>query len=475
MDIVKNSVDQREAGGDQNDGEKTSIKQKILEFKALRTHDIQVGLARILAKMGYDSAIGKRLRLGVYYTEASIMLGAWRDFLEARVKTVGDKFFASDHAIMDASHEGVKKLMQTEPQIRGNDLGIIRILASSYMLGNPLTLGMNGDEHAGIREVFAEALPQPSAQLESMGRYIDRFLSDAAAQGQLHIGEDLPSLMVGLLHQLVFEMDLSEDEISGSRTFIKGLVLASFPEPLSKVIQAIVKKPIRHRKQLINRYKQSPKWARYMEIGARHQLTEHQVANSLFDMIHIAGTAGTSALMGSVVGVLCLEDDARERAIAEINQAWGSKAAVPKKKALDQLSFLETVIFESARLYPPVRFVSQLAPNAGTVELGGQQCPFQKGTRLLGSIFTANRDAKRYSQPDQFDTERDFSDLLSWNGWDHERVCPGRALSIGVIKTFCLYLYKRYQWTDHTEVAWDYKKVTAVTPNDLILKCFKRL
>jgi cytochrome P450 len=132
------------------------------------------------------------------------------------------------------------------------------------------------------------------------------------------------------------------------------------------------------------------------------------------------------------------------------------------------------VILETARLYPPVRFVSQLAQEAGEVEIGTSKCPFQKGTRLLGSIFTANRDPARYENPDQFDVQRDFSDLLSWNGEGHERVCPGKALSIGLIQIFVLYLFKQYGWSSFTEVTWDFKKVTAVSPNTLVLQGFAR-
>jgi hypothetical protein len=45
-------------------------------------------------------------------------------------------------------------------------------------------------------------------------------------------------------------------------------------------------------------------------------------------------------------------------------------------------------------------------------------------------------------------------------------------LSIGFIKIFCFYLFKKYQWNSFTDVKWDFEKVTAVTPNDLVLQGF---
>ena len=323
-----------------------------------------------------------------------------------------------------------------------------------------------------MRAIFQQALPDPFEQADGLGDYVDGFLSAATTQGKLHIGDDLPRFMVKILHHLVFQMPVSEEEVTGSRSYIKGLPLASLPTFISQYLLAFKTGPIiKHRKHLIQRYQTSPNWSAYVATGKQYQLTPDQVANGLFDMIHIAGTAGTSALMGSVIGVLCLNDALRNEVVQEVNAVWQGTTPL-NGDILRQATLLHNVILETARLYPPVRFVSQLATESGEVNIGNQKCPFQKGTRLLGSIFTANRDANRYENPDDFCTQRDFSDLLSWNGDGHERVCPGKSLSIELIKVFCMYLLKRYQWEQFTEVKWDFENVTAVTPNDLELQGF---
>lgn len=443
-----------------------------LTQKVLKAHDNQVKLSQRLAKVGYDSTLGKLLRLRPYYSEGFTILKAWRDFLYIRKEQIGNTFFAVDQAIMHTDHAQVKKLMQTEPQVRGNDLGIIRILAPSYMLNKPLSLGMNGKDHKGIRAIFQQALPDPFTEADGLGCYVDEFLATAAKQGNLHIGDDLPRFMVKILHHLVFQISLSEDEVTASRGYIKGLPLATLPTFISRYLLAFKTGPIiKHRQRLIQRYKTSASWAAYVETGQQYGLSPDQVANGLFDMIHIAGTAGTSALMGSVIGVLCLNDSLRTDVSNEINTVWPDPASLTGG-SLQQATLLHKVILETARMYPPVRFVSQLATEAGEVEIGSQKCPFQKGTRLLGSVFTANRDGNRYKRPDEFSIQRDFSDLLSWNGDAHERVCPGKSLSIELIKVFCMYLFKRYQWQQFTDVKWDFENVTAVTPNDLELQGF---
>ncbi|MEC4815791.1 MAG: cytochrome P450 [Scytonema sp. PMC 1069.18] len=443
-----------------------------LEEKVLTGHKTQLWLVNILAKVGYNTPIGKLLRLWAYYADGIIMLQHWRDFLYIRKNNIGNKYFAVDHAIMHSSHAQVKELMHVEPQLRGNDLGIIRILAPSYLLNNPLSLGMNGNEHTGVRAVFLQALPNPSEKADMLGELVNQCLADAAKRGQLHIGDDLPRMIVQILHQIVFQISLSDEEITASRNFIKGLPLASLPNFISEKLLAIKTAPnIKHRKHLIERYKQSPKWADYIATASQYNLNQYQIANSLFDMIHIAGTAGTSALLGSVIGVLCLNNALRNDVITEINTVWDGSEPL-QGNTIEQLTLIQKVIYETARLYPPVRFVSQLAKESGEVEIGTSKCPFQKGTRLLGSIFTANRDPDRYSNPDNFDITRDFSDIVSWNGQGQERSCPGKHLSIGLIQIFCLYLFKKYKWNSITEVKWDFDKVTSVTPNDLVLQEF---
>src|SRR5579883_2311091 len=168
--------------------------------KILTAHQRQIWLSHLLARVGYDTRLGRLLRLGAYYMDAFIMLKAWTAFLNVRWQAIGNKFYAVDQAIMHADHADVKALMQTQPQWRGNDLGIIRILAPSYLLGHPLSLGMNGTEHTGVRAVFTRTLPDPIQQTTTIAPLIEQRLTQAATQGQLHIGKDLPRMMVWILH-----------------------------------------------------------------------------------------------------------------------------------------------------------------------------------------------------------------------------------------------------------------------------------
>lgn len=443
--------------------------QKILE-----AHDRQLNFSRLLAKMGRNNPIGKLIRLRAYFSDLPVLTQQWRDYLYVRKERISDKFLGLDLGIIHTSYTDAKRLVETVPQKRDNYLGPLKINSRSYFLGNPLSLGTNGDEHAGMRLLFFHVLPKPEETTEVLAKLVAQGLASAANQGTMNVKTDLPKMMVALLHELIFNIQLSEAEIAGSAAYIDKLGLGTVPNIIHNTLLREKTQPhIQHRQRLIESYKKSPKYQDYLKFGATHQLNEKQVANSLFDMIHVAGTAGTSALLGSVFGVLCQDETLRANVISELDGVWDSQTP-PNAQTLAQLKLTENVILETARLYPPVRFVSQLSTDYQEVEIAGERCPFQKGTRLVASLFTANRDPKKYESPDTFKTTRDYSEILSWNGSNPERNCPGRLLSIAIIKLFCLYVFKQYQWRSFSEVEWDMKKFGPFTPMNLVFDGFSR-
>ena len=444
------------------------------ERKTLKAHDRQLWFARAIAKVGDRSPLGKLLILSAYFTDLPLLIQNWRDYLNQRKEYISDKFLGLDRAIIHTSYADVKKLIETIPQKRGNYLGPLRIDARSYFLGHPLSLGTNGEEHDGIRALILQVLPDPSQSTGVLAHLVDLALARAADWGKLHVKDDIPKLMVALLHELIFEIKLSEEEITGSVAYIDNLGLATVPNLIhTTVLSSQTRSHIQHRENLIANYKKSPRYQEYLAIGAKGQLTEQQVLNNLFDMIHIAGTAGTSALLGSVFGVLCLDENLRANVTSELDAIWDG-TGTPDAGSLEQFKITEKIILETARLYPPVRFVSQFSQSDQEIELAGKKCPFQAGTRLVASIFTANRDPQKYENPDNFNIERDYSDIVSWNGENPERKCPGQSLSIALIKLFCLYAFKLYQWNCSSEVKWDMKQFGAFTPENLVLDGFTR-
>ena len=225
-----------------------------IKEQVIKSQKSQIELSRTLAKVGYDSKIGQTLRLRLYYQDGCLLLRKFKSVLYTAKEVFGDKFFGGDQAIIHTSHAEVKKLMQVEPQLRGNDLGIIRMLAPSYLLNNLLSLGMNGTQHTGARALFLQALPNPAEDIENLSNLVDGCLSEAAQKNELQIGKDLPRMMLKILDQVVFQISLSEEEVTASTGYNKKLFLASLPDFINKYTLGLLTAPsVEHRQQLTQR------------------------------------------------------------------------------------------------------------------------------------------------------------------------------------------------------------------------------
>jgi cytochrome P450 len=69
---------------------------------------------------------------------------------------------------------------------------------------------------------------------------------------------------------------------------------------------------------------------------------------------------------------------------------------------LDKLPYLNAVIRESLRLYPPAFMTARTS--VGVTNIGGYEIP--SGTTLLASQWVVQRDPRFYDQPDKFKPER---------------------------------------------------------------------
>src|SRR5690606_25964467 len=84
----------------------------------------------------------------------------------------------------------------------------------------------------------------------------------------------------------------------------------------------------------------------------------------------------------------------------ELSSAIGED--VPAYAVVGELAYMEQVLNETMRLYPPIHLGSRIA--ARDLEFQGVLIP--EGTRVLYSIYLAHRDARYWREPAQFDPER---------------------------------------------------------------------
>ena len=128
-------------------------------------------------------------------------------------------------------------------------------------------------------------------------------------------------------------------------------------------------------------------------------LSDSVIRDQLLTML-IAGHDTITASLAWTLYLLGAHPDALARARAEVDAVVGRD--VPRLEHAGQLKYLDQVIKESLRLYPPAHLSARTA--LADRDFDGYRIP--AGTRVLLSIYLTQRDPRHWPDPDRFDPER---------------------------------------------------------------------
>ena len=116
--------------------------------------------------------------------------------------------------------------------------------------------------------------------------------------------------------------------------------------------------------------------------------------------LFIAGHDTSTALLAWSLYLLATHPDVLARAQAEVDRVVGVE--LPTEAHLRQLPYLERVVKESLRLYPPIHLGSRIA----ATDVAFRDYLIPAGTRVLYSIYLTHRDEKYWPAPTMFDPDR---------------------------------------------------------------------
>lgn len=128
-------------------------------------------------------------------------------------------------------------------------------------------------------------------------------------------------------------------------------------------------------------------------------LSDDLIRDQLLTMF-IAGHDTSTALLGWSLALLTRHPASLALAVAEVDDVVGAEA--PAYTHLHQLTYLDCVIKEALRLYPPIHLGSRVASTDLT--FGGFQIP--AGTRVLYSIYLTHRHKRHWPEPGRFVPQR---------------------------------------------------------------------
>jgi cytochrome P450 len=161
----------------------------------------------------------------------------------------------------------------------------------------------------------------------------------------------------------------------------------------------------------------------------------------LLQSLVIAGIDTTATTMTWALCLLLNNREALKKAQKELDLHVGRKRQV-KESDIKNLVYLQAILKETMRLYPPAGPLSIRRESSEDCTLAGYHIPV--GTQLLVNLSKIHRDPHVWSDPNEFQPER-F--LTSHKGVDvrgqhfellpfgsGRRMCPGISLALQVIQ-----------------------------------------
>jgi cytochrome P450 len=128
-------------------------------------------------------------------------------------------------------------------------------------------------------------------------------------------------------------------------------------------------------------------------------LSDDLIRDQLLTML-IAGHDTSTALLSWSLYLLSSHPRVMKQTKVEVDEIL--KDRKPSIKEITRLVYLDQVIKETMRLYPPIHVANRIADN----DLHLQGCPIPKGERIMLSYYLTHRDAQVWEEPGRFKPER---------------------------------------------------------------------
>jgi len=169
----------------------------------------------------------------------------------------------------------------------------------------------------------------------------------------------------------------------------------------------------------------------------------------LFTDMFVAGSDTSSTAIEWAMAALLNNPQVMEKVKGELKRVLGKKTEV-EESDIAQLPYLQAVVKEVLRLYPPVPMSFYRAE--ATVEVQGYTIP--QGTTIMLNLWAVHRNADAWTDPENFMPERfmdgdiDFSSkeckLIPFGGG--RRICLGLPLAYRTVHLILASLLHEFDW-----------------------------
>lgn len=206
---------------------------------------------------------------------------------------------------------------------------------------------------------------------------------------------------------------------------------------------------------------------RLYNLGTEQAVEKTAVAKALTEdealaqcvVFFIGGQDTTSSVIAFTTYLLALHPDVQQRLRDEVDACFEEHGEEPSIDAVSKLKYLNCVISESLRLYPPAIRVERTA--CEDCVLGESGLRLRKGTVVTIPVYAMHHDPDNFPDPKKFDPER-FSDenVGSIKPYSYlpfgagPRNCIGMRFALQVVKLCLVHAVRNFEFvrTEGTQV-----------------------
>ena len=318
----------------------------------------------------------------------------------------------------------------------------------------------DGAAHDALRTLMTPALHRRmiDAEVATMARCIDARLDTWPSDGHVDALDEMRAIALAVLTETLFGVDIAPDLERLWRVILRTLAYISpgawivWPDAPRPGYGRALRAMDGYLHRLIAQRRAAergggPARDDLLGVLVHSDLSDDVIRDQLLTML-IAGHDTATALLSWALVALGQDQDIQARARAEVRTVLGG--AAPTAESSARLPYLEQVIKETLRLYPPIHVGNRRA--ARDLAFQGHRIP--AGTRVLFSIFLTHRHAAHWPDPDRFDPDRfdaatrsapePFTYLPFGGG---PRFCIGTAMARVEARVVLARLLQRFAWS----------------------------
>ena len=196
-------------------------------------------------------------------------------------------------------------------------------------------------------------------------------------------------------------------------------------------------------------------------------LTDHEImANTI--LVLVAGYETTATTITFTSYSLAINPRVQDRLRTEVNDALNSNGGDLSYEVLSGLKYLDAVISETLRMFPPVIRVERIADEDCVLDTeDGQKIQIKKGNVIYVPIYAIQHDKEFYDDPEEYRPERFLPEnrhkLVPYTYLPFvagPRNCIGMRFALMEAKLAIAHLVHKYKFkrSDRTAVPLDFSK-----------------